>query len=59
MERAQSVDLKYASRSTRALLEHSSFLKTLLKILGVLGVSLVMSGMIRIRFRRALGLIPS
>lgn len=59
MERAQSLDLKSTSRSTRSLLERSGFLKTLLKIIGVLGVSLVMSGMIFVRFREALGLTTS
>lgn len=44
MERVKSVDLKASSKSTRSFIEGSTFMKTLLKVVGVLGVSLVMSG---------------
>ena len=52
MERFLSSDLNRTTRSTRSLLERSGFMKTLLKIVGVLGVSLVMSGMVWLGFRR-------
>lgn len=45
MERIQTSDLKPTSRNARALVERSTLIKTILKIIGVLGVSLVMSGM--------------
>lgn len=44
LERARTNELKAASRSTRSFIEKSSVVKTILKIVGVLGVSLVMSG---------------
>ena len=44
MERVKSSDLKPTSRSARTFIERSSVVKTLLKVVGVLGVSLVMSG---------------
>lgn len=44
MERVKSVDLKTSSKSARSFIEGSTFVKTLLKVVGVLGVSLVMSG---------------
>lgn len=44
MERVKSVDLKPSSKSTRSFIEGSTVMKTLLKVIGVLGVSLVMSG---------------
>lgn len=44
MERVKSNELKPGSKSARNLMERSAFLKALLKVVGVLGVSLVMSG---------------
>ena len=44
MERVKSNELKPGSKSARNLMERSVFLKALLKVVGVLGVSLVMSG---------------
>ena len=44
MERVKSNELKPGSKSARKLMERSAFLKALLKVVGVLGVSLVMSG---------------
>lgn len=44
MERVKSAELKTSSKSTRSFIEGSTFMKTLLKVVGVLGVSLVMSG---------------
>ena len=44
MERVRTNELKGSSRSARQLLERSKVCQVLLKILGVLGVSLVMSG---------------
>ena len=46
MERVRTNELNASSKSTRNLLERSAFMKMLLKIVGVLGVSLVMSGML-------------
>ncbi|CAF9933307.1 MAG: hypothetical protein HETSPECPRED_008596 [Heterodermia speciosa] len=43
MERSLSTDLNRTTRSTRSFLERSGFMKAILKIVGVLGVSLVMS----------------
>lgn len=45
MERTLSSDLRSTSKSTRSFLEQSAIMKTVLKIVGVFGVSLVMSGM--------------
>ena len=44
MERVNTNELKTGSKSARNLMERSAFMKALLKIVGVLGVSLVMSG---------------
>lgn len=44
MERVLTSDLKRTSKSTRSFIERSTTMKMLLKIVGVLGVSLVMSG---------------
>lgn len=44
MERVRTADLKPSSKSTRSFIEGSTVMKTLLKVVGVLGVSLVMSG---------------
>lgn len=43
MERVKTSDLKYG-KTTRSFLERSTIMKSLLKVVGVLGVSLVMSG---------------
>lgn len=43
-------DLKPSSKHTRNLLERSAFMKILLKVVGVFGVSLVMSGTSRIPY---------
>lgn len=45
MQRVKSADLQPVSKSARSFIENSSLVKTILKIVGVLGVSLVMSGM--------------
>jgi len=44
MERTGTNDLKPTTRSARTFIERSSVVKTILKVIGVLGVSLVMSG---------------
>lgn len=44
MERVKSSDLRASSKSVRSFIERSTMTKALLKILGVVGVSLVMSG---------------
>ena len=44
MERVHSSSLPPTSKITRSFLEHSRVVKTVLKVVGVLGVSLVMSG---------------
>lgn len=46
MERAKSVDLTTSSKNARSFIERSSFMKALLKVVGVAGVSLVMSGIL-------------
>lgn len=46
MERVKTNELSAGSKSARNFLEGSAFMKALLKIVGVLGVSLVMSGML-------------
>lgn len=46
MERVKSNELKPGSKSARNFVENSAVMKALLKIVGVLGVSLVMSGML-------------
>ena len=45
MERVLTNELSPGSKSARTFMEKSAVMKTLLKIVGVLGVSLVMSGM--------------
>ena len=45
MERVKTSELKTGSKSARNFMERSAFMKGLLKVVGVLGVSLVMSGM--------------
>ena len=47
MERVTTGELKSSSKHTRNFLERSTFMKIFLKLVGVLGVSLVMSGIIR------------
>lgn len=44
MERVKTIDLAYPNKATRSLLERSMTMKVLLKVIGVFGVSLVMSG---------------
>ena len=44
MERALTGELKPSSKHTRNFVERNAFMKVFLKIVGVLGVSLVMSG---------------
>ena len=44
MERVRTQELKPSSKHTRNFMERSMVMKVLLKIIGVLGVSLVMSG---------------
>ncbi len=62
MERVKSSDLGFGNKSARNFMEHSTIMKTLLKIVGVFGVSLVMSGTSPLRCswcmreRRSLGL---
>lgn len=46
MKRVRSNDLKGPSKSARRFLERSKIAQVFLKIIGVLGVSLVMSGML-------------
>lgn len=45
MERHLTGDMKPAAKSLRSLLEHSSIARNILKVIGVLGVSMVMAGM--------------
>lgn len=47
MERVMTGELKSSSKHARNFLERSPFMKIFLKIVGVLGVSLVMSGVTR------------
>ena len=49
MERVKTNELNQGSKSARNFMERSEFMKALLKVVGVLGVSLVMSGMLRRR----------
>lgn len=44
MARVKTADLQPGSKSIRSFIENSTMTKTLLKVLGVFGVSLVMSG---------------
>ena len=46
MERVKTNELSTGSKSARNFMEKSAVMKALLKIVGVLGVSLVMSGML-------------
>ncbi len=46
MERVKTQDLKRENKVARSIIERSAFMKTLLKVVGVLGVSLVMSGIL-------------
>lgn len=46
MERVTTNELSTGSKSARNFMEKSAVMKALLKIVGVLGVSLVMSGML-------------
>lgn len=46
MERVKTNELNQGSKSARNFMERSGFMKALLKVVGVLGVSLVMSGML-------------
>ena len=48
MQRVKTQDLRKENKVARSLIERSPFMKTLLKVVGVLGVSLVMSGMLSI-----------
>lgn len=57
MERALTSDLKSTTKTTRAFVERSIFIKSLLKIVGVLGVSLVMSDGILTPAQSVLGAI--
>ena len=43
MERHLSTELKPSARSIRSIIEHSAAAKVILKIIGVLGVSLIMA----------------
>ena len=45
MERVLTGELKPSSKHTRNFIERTAFMKVFLKTVGVLGVSLVMSGM--------------
>lgn len=45
MERVKTGELKPSSKHTRNFMERNASMKVFLKIIGVLGVSLVMSGM--------------
>ena len=47
MERVKTSELKTGNKSARNFMERSAFMKALLKVVGVLGVSLVMSGMLQ------------
>lgn len=51
MKRVMTNDLKPSSKHTRNLLERSAFMKIFLKVVGVFGVSLVMSGIILIAYK--------
>ena len=48
MERVKTNELNPSSKSARNFMERSAFMKALLKIVGVLGVSLVMSGISKV-----------
>ena len=46
MERVRTAELKTGSKAARNIMERSRGMKFLLKLVGVLGVSLIMSGML-------------
>ena len=46
MERVRTAELKTGSKAARNIMERSRAMKFLLKLVGVLGVSLIMSGML-------------
>ena len=46
MERVRTSELKTGSKTARNIMERSAVMKFLLKLVGVLGVSLIMSGML-------------
>lgn len=46
MERVRTSELKTGSKAARNIMERSAVMKFLLKLVGVLGVSLIMSGML-------------
>ncbi len=46
MERVRTSELKTGSKAARTIMERSGAMKLLLKLVGVLGVSLIMSGML-------------
>lgn len=45
LERHLTGDLKPAAKTVRSFIENSRFARTFLKVIGVLGVSMVMAGM--------------
>lgn len=57
MERVKTNELSTSSKSTRNFMEKSAIMKALLKIVGVLGVSLVMSGKSNRIFDSRMGLM--
>ena len=60
MERVRTSELKTGSKTTRNFLERSSVMKFLLKLTGVFGVSLVMSGMLlQVYTNRLLGALTT
>ena len=46
MERVRTSELKTGGKATRNIMERNRAMKFLLKLVGVLGVSLIMSGML-------------
>ena len=46
MERVMTDQLRPGSKSARSFMEKSAFMRALLRIVGVMGVSLIMSGML-------------
>ena len=57
MERVKTNELKTGSKSARSFMERSGFMKALLKVVGVLGVSLVMSDGVLTPVQSVLGAI--
>jgi KUP system potassium uptake protein len=57
MERVLSADLRFANKSTRNFVEQSRIVRLLLKVIGVFGVSLVMSDGILTPAQSVLGAI--